>query len=80
MDNKAEELKGITRAVLGDRPGQSFYARIELLIDDGSWSNTSLLSATKEIEKAVRLFVGVECARSLQKKYKEFFKKHPAYV
>jgi hypothetical protein len=80
MENKAEELKGITRAVLGDSPGQGFYARVEHMLDDSSWSNTSLLSATKEIEKAVRLFVGVECARTLQKKYKEFFKKYPAYV
>lgn len=80
MDNKAEELKRITRDVLGDSPGQSFYAKVEHMIDDGSWSNTSLLSATKEIEKAAKLFVGVEHAKSLQKKYKDFFKKYTAYV
>jgi hypothetical protein len=73
MDN-AVELKRITREVLGDSPGESFYAKADKMIEDGAWSRSSLLSATREVEKIVKLFVGVEYANLLGTKYKEYFK------
>ncbi|MHB8172932.1 MAG: hypothetical protein ACYDFU_00535 [Nitrospirota bacterium] len=67
-------MKKITWDVLGKRPGKGFYLKADRMIEDGAWSTPSLLSAAKEIEKTVRLFVGVEYAHALQKKYREFFK------
>ncbi len=72
--DRAEALKKITWDVLGKRPGKRFYVKADRMIDDAAWSNPSLLSAARGIERIVRLFVSVEDARALQKKYREFFK------
>lgn len=77
---KAEELKKITRQVLGELPGAGFYAKVDKMLEDGEWSTASLLSATREIEKIVRLFVGVEDANSLGKKYKDYFHAHTFHI
>jgi hypothetical protein len=73
MDN-AGELKKLTREVLGDNPGESFYAKADKMLEDGAWSRAALISATREVEKIVKLFVGVEYANLLGTKYKEYFK------
>ncbi len=72
--DRAEALKKITWDVLGKRPGKGFYIKADRMIDDAAWSNPSLLSAARAIEKMVRLFVDVKDAKELQKKYREFFK------
>ena len=73
---KAEELKKLTRDTLGDGPGAGFYAKVDRMLEDGDWSNTSLVSATREIEKMVKLFVGIDSAGLLEKRYSEYFKSH----
>lgn len=78
--NKAEELKAITRKVLGDRPGKGFYSKADRLLTEGTCTNASLLRATKNIEWIVKLFVGVELAGSLNRKYRDFFKNNPSYL
>lgn len=78
--NKSRELKAITRKVLGDRPGKDFYARVDRLLTEGVSTNASLLRATRDIERTVKLFVGVELAASLNQKYSDFFKNHPSYL
>ena len=77
--DKADELKLITRKVLGDGPGPGFYARADQLFDE-ALTNAALVLATKEVEKTVKLFVGVQSAAVLKEKYKDFFRKNPAYV
>ncbi len=72
--DRGDALKKITWDILGKRPGRGFYIKADRMIDDAAWSNPSLLSAAREIEKIVRLFVGIECADMLQKRYREFFK------
>jgi hypothetical protein len=78
--NKAEELIAITRKVLGDRPGKGFYSKANSLLTEGTCTNASLLSATRKIELIVKLFVGVELAVSLNRKYSDFFKNNPSYL
>jgi len=78
--DKAGELKRITMEVLGDAPGMKFYARAGKMLDDGAWSSASLVSATREIEKMVRLFVGAEFAVRLKERYKEYFKGHTFHI
>ena len=78
--NKTNELKAITRKVLGDRPGKNFYARVDRLLTEGVNTNASLLHATRNIERTVKLFVGVELASSLNQRYSDFFKNHPSYL
>ncbi len=79
MDVKADELKAITRKVLGDGPGPGFYAKADRLFDE-ALTNSALVLATREIEKSVKLFVGVQSATVLKQKYQDFFKKNPSYV
>ena len=77
--NKAHELKEITRKVLGEGPGPGFYARADRLFDE-ALTNAALVLATREVEKSVKLFVGVQSATVLKEKYKDFFRKNPSYV
>ena len=72
----AEELKAITRGLLGDRPGARFYAQADKMLEDRAWSSTSLIKATREIEKIVKLFIGVESAALLGKRYSEYLRSH----
>lgn len=76
----AEELKRLTREVLGEGPGDTFYARADRMIEDGSYCHAALMLATREIEKTVRLFIDADLALALRKRYREFYKSHPAYV
>ncbi len=78
--NKAKVLKAITRQVLGDSPGKDFYSRVDRLLTEGVNTNASLLRATRNIERTVKLFVGVELAVSLNQRYSDFFKNHPSYL
>lgn len=78
--NKAEELKAITRRVLGNRPGKGFYSKADRMLTEGTCTNASLICATRNIERVVKLFVDVELAVSLNKKYSDFFKNHPSYL
>ena len=77
--DKADELKVITRKVLGDGPGPGFYAKADRLFDE-ALTNAALVLATREVEKTVKLFVGVQSAAVLKQKYKDFFRKNPSYV
>lgn len=77
--NKADELKEITRRVLGEEPGRDFYVRTDLMLDE-ALTKAGLVLATKEIEKTVKFFVSVEDAKTLKKRYREFFVKNPSYV
>ena len=78
--DKARALKKITREVLGDRPGSSFYNKINWMLDEADWSNASLVSVTKEIERMVKLFIGVEFAGMLEKRYKDFFINNTSHI
>jgi len=78
--DKADELKAITRKVLGDRPGKGFYSRVDRMLTEGVCTNTSLIRTTRNIERIVKLFVGVELAGSLNQKYSDFFKNNPSYL
>ena len=68
MEQKVSQIKVAVREILGDLPSQMFLCRIDKTLDDAATDNQSLSAACKKIESMVKLFIGIEEARDLNKR------------
>lgn len=71
----AEDLKKITRAVLGRDANPKLLSKIHYLLDEGDYSISSLVLAAKNIEKIVRFFVDEARAETLRAEFRQYFKR-----
>ncbi len=71
MQKTVTELKKAFREILGDEPSPMLLGRIDRTLDDGEGDITAVCEACSRVEKLVRLFICIDKAEAVGRRWRE---------